>query len=471
MAVAAIMVLAALLASPHLAAADLVIVNAERTVDVTSQKVVVKASMQVKNEGRTAAKEIIVCEPAALHAHRAVGQVAQVVDKKMLPLEGLAPAPGAGAPAGVVCEAAPLKAPLAPGATAEITLAAVYTGVQVPKPKEIRQKDLQRVVYSADSATLLSPYTVRTQALSIKLPATKAESFTDVHPARSATKSVEYGPYLDTAPFTSKPIAVHYGNNSPFATARRVDREVEVSHWGNAYFEERYHVAHTGAKLVGEWSRLDYQTNPGASQSAIKDFTAAVPHNAASLYFRDEIGNISSSEVQRHVRAAYAKLTPRFPLFGGWSTRFLFGWSVPLADVVTKAAKGKVALTMTVGPSIGSLVTEELVVRVALPEGATDVEVDCKLDMTRTLAKKYTYLDVLGRTVVVLEGRNFVPEMDAALTVTYRYSSMALLQKPLILVAAFAAIFAAIVACSGGGSGPSKSAAAAAAALAKAHAE
>jgi hypothetical protein len=30
------------------------------------------------------------------------------------------------------------------------------------------------------------------------------------------------------------------------------------------------------------------------------------------------------------------KLTPRYPLFGGWSTTFLFGWSVPLSNVVRK---------------------------------------------------------------------------------------------------------------------------------------
>ena len=32
-------------------------------------------------------------------------------------------------------------------------------------------------------------------------------------------------------------------------------------------------------------------------------------------------------------------LTPRYPLFGGWSIRFLFGWSLPLADVVSKVRR------------------------------------------------------------------------------------------------------------------------------------
>lgn len=29
-------------------------------------------------------------------------------------------------------------------------------------------------------------------------------------------------------------------------------------------------------------------------------------------------------------------LQPRYPLFGGWSTKFLFGWSLPLSKAVSK---------------------------------------------------------------------------------------------------------------------------------------
>lgn len=34
---------------------------------------------------------------------------------------------------------------------------------------------------------------------------------------------------------------MHYENNAPFAAAE-IEREIEISHWGNVYVEERYHV-------------------------------------------------------------------------------------------------------------------------------------------------------------------------------------------------------------------------------------
>ena len=38
----------------------------------------------------------------------------------------------------------------------------------------------------------------------------------------------------------------------------RVEREVEVSQWGNVAFEEVIHAHNTATALTGEFSRLDY---------------------------------------------------------------------------------------------------------------------------------------------------------------------------------------------------------------------
>lgn len=39
---------------------------------------------------------------------------------------------------------------------------------------------------------------------------------------------------------------MHYENNHPFAHVTELEREVEVSHWGNVYFEERYSLVRPG---------------------------------------------------------------------------------------------------------------------------------------------------------------------------------------------------------------------------------
>lgn len=56
--------------------------------------------------------------------------------------------------------------------------------------------------------------------------------------------------------------AVHYENNHPFAHVTELEREIEVSHWGNVYFEERYSLvswggaAGLGASCARAWLEL-----------------------------------------------------------------------------------------------------------------------------------------------------------------------------------------------------------------------
>jgi hypothetical protein len=108
----------------------------------------------------------------------------------------------------------------------------------------------------------------------------------------------------------------------------------------------------------------------------------------------------------------------------------------------------------TAGPSIHGVVVDRLTVRLVLPEGASGVEVSSvlPLDAPPAIGTKLTYLDVLGRPVVELRASNVVDETNLLFRVEYTYSSLGLLQKPLLLVAAFGALFAAATALSRFGS-------------------
>jgi hypothetical protein len=59
-----------------------------------------------------------------------------------------------------------------------------------------------------------------------------------------------------------------------------------------------------------------------------------------------------------------AVLIPRYPLLGGWSTKFVFGWSEPLWRAVTRLAGGRLVLSTKLGPSVQQLVVDELVIKV-----------------------------------------------------------------------------------------------------------
>ena len=67
-----------------------------------------------------------------------------------------------------------------------------------------------------------------------------------------------------------------------------------------------------GARLKGPFSRYDYQRNSGAS--AVKGYTSLLPAAAQDLYYRDEIGNISTSNARMEEDFVSLELRPRLGL-------------------------------------------------------------------------------------------------------------------------------------------------------------
>lgn len=167
---------------------------------------------------------------------------------------------------------------------------------------------------------------------------------------------------------------IHYENNSPFLTISSITRTIEVSHWGNIAVEETIDLRHTGAYLKGPFSRYDYQRQSDSGISSIKSFKVGsafkhrqnrflercnvrlcmlcaqrglvlfyfsthalhllssqtiLPASAQDVYYRDEIGNISTSHLQVLEDSVEVEVRPRFPLFGGWKTHYIIGYNLP----------------------------------------------------------------------------------------------------------------------------------------------
>ena len=58
-------------------------------------------------------------------------------------------------------------------------------------------------------------------------------------------------------------------------------------------------------------------------------FQTMLPAAARDIYYRDEIGNISTSHLREMDDSVELELRPRFPLFGGWKTHYYIGYNVP----------------------------------------------------------------------------------------------------------------------------------------------
>lgn len=79
---------------------------------------------------------------------------------------------------------------------------------------------------------------------------------------------------------------MHYENHTPFLTVTRLERTIEVSHWGNIAVEETIDMRHTGAVLKGPFSRYDYQKDGRSGQASVKQYRTALPASATGVYYR-----------------------------------------------------------------------------------------------------------------------------------------------------------------------------------------
>lgn len=167
-----------------------------------------------------------------------------------------------------------------------------------PLPEAIDQTDVQRVIYKFN-AYVSSAYTVDTQTMHLRLPTGSVTSYSqEPAPVSKDGAKLKFGKYSNVAPFSVAPAHVHFEHPGAFATFTNVLREVELSLWGNVAVEEHYEVHHTGAALKQGFSRIDYQMR-NAKGSSFERLTASLPQDATDLYYRDIIGNISTSHVRQ----------------------------------------------------------------------------------------------------------------------------------------------------------------------------
>ena len=132
----------------------------------------------------------------------------------------------------------------------------------------IYKDETPKYVYN-DLLMVQSPYTTLSQEIRYKLPSSSYESVTKDAKLSVQDSVITYGPYASMDPFSSKKtVRLHFSSLAHFIAFDkslndiilicRVEREIEVSHWGNVAIEEVIHARNSGTPLTGEFSRLDY---------------------------------------------------------------------------------------------------------------------------------------------------------------------------------------------------------------------
>jgi len=415
-----------------------------RNLDLRGQAEVVTTQYNVRNIGDEKATSYIVAFPP-----RERGKLSMVqgyTDNKLgSELVSEEVKGSSDAPDGTRYYKIDLPEPVEPDATIEFNTIAVYIHVLKPFPAEISQGESQHVVYTGDAYSY-SIYKTITQRTLATLASKKVEFYTKKK-SRQEEDRIEYGPFSDVEAHESSPIKIHYENNSPFAVFKSVVKEIEISHWGNVAVEEKYVLTHTGAKLKGGFSRHEYQQGEAKPSPSFRGIIAQLHPSATDIYYRDEIGNISTSHVRYEEDLTVMEIEPRFPMFGGWKTDFYMGYNLPAAEVLSYKtyllASPTYVLNITFGCPFPMLVTDDIEVRVIMPEGASNIKwaTDFHVD-SEDKDVRVTYLDTVGRPVLILRKADVVGIPPRYFQVTYSFSQINMLQEPILLIVAFLAFFA-----------------------------
>lgn len=321
----------------------------------------------------------------------------------------------------------------------------IYSKSLQPYPTQITQNERQLVRYFGN-AYFYSPYKTVTQKTTVQLAPKSVESYTTVKPSTQADGTITYGAYENAEPFSSEPITVHYENHSPFLTITNLERVIELSHWGNIAVEETIDIVHSGAELKGSFSRYDYQKDGRSNQPSVKSYKTILPASATEVYYRDTNGNISTSAMRILKDSVELDLRPRFPLFGGWKTHYTLGYNVPSFEYLFSSGDQYVLKMRVIDHIFDDMVIEKATVKIILPEGTSNIKLIPPYSVTRLPdLVHYTYLDTVGRPVIVFTKQNLVENHISDFNLKYNFSKVLMIQEPLLIIGFLYALFLIVI--------------------------
>nr|XP_022910528.1 dolichyl-diphosphooligosaccharide--protein glycosyltransferase subunit 1 [Onthophagus taurus] len=390
---------------------NLVNKNIERIIDLSSQLVKITSTITLENTGTDPVLAFhVYTEPNTIGSLSFIS--ARDSDKTELKLTKIKD--------GEDTYKVKLNSPLNAGRSTNVVIEYVYTNALTPYPVSITQKDRQLVRYFG-SHYFYSPYKTTKQSTTLTLNSRAIESYTKLKPVSQSDSTINYGPYHNIESLTHDQMTVHFESNAPFLSVTRIERLIEISHWGNIAVQENIEILHSGAKLKGAFSRYDYQRDTSGSHHSIKSYHTALPAAAHSIYYRDSNGNISTSQVRIKKDWIELELRPRFPLFGGWKSSYTLGYSVPSYQYLMKSASGQYLLRMRLLDHVfDDMYVKELETSIVLPIGVQNIKLNLPYDVERlpdTVTHKY--LDTMGRKVINIRKTNLVEQHIQDLEIIY----------------------------------------------------
>lgn len=336
--------------------------------------------------------------------------------------------------------------PLRSKGRAPLVVEYVLINALYPHPEEITQKDRQLMMFYGN-AYLYSPYKSLKSSVKFQTGTRRIEDYTNISPVSFLSSGdVVYGPFGSLEPFSYSQISLHYDNNTPFLKATKLIRTIELSHWGNVAVTDVIDLVHHGAKLKGSFSRYDYQRETNSGISSVKSFKMYLPASATSVYYRDVIGNISTSNQRTLLDSVELDIRPRFPLFGGWKTHYTIGYNVPAYEYLYNSGEDYFLKMRLIDHLYDNMIIEDVTVCIILPEGSVDLDLKTAHPIVRLPdGLHYTYLDTIGRPIIKLQMSNVVESHISDFELKYKFPKAFMFHEPLIVIVAIYILFLTVI--------------------------
>merc|ERR1712241_402913 len=418
---------------------DIVVDNIERSINLESQLVKTNSKVTLTNNGKGATKGFHYAVEESMAPHVSyIGATVGSSEKTYLRVNEVQVKDS---PAGAILFRVELKKALSSSESVTVSVDMVLGKALELYPEEIIQREKQLVLLRGNHYAYL-PYKCKTQTTTIQLPSDKVEDYSKLKPVSKSESKITYGPYSNQEPYALDEMTVHYENNHPFLVVTKMERVVELAMWGNIVIEETIDVRHNGAALKGSFSRYEFQRE-NSGVAAIKSFKTFLPASANGVYYRDDIGNISTSAMRVLDDAVELDLRPRFPLFGGWKTHYVLGYNVPSYEYLYNSGDDFVLKMRLLDHVFDDMLVEDFTLKIILPEGSKVGKLDSPFPTKRlpdTL--HYTYLDIQGRPVVTIKNVGDLTEKNILdFELAFKFSKLSMIMEPLMLIAAFLIFF------------------------------
>eukprot|EP00397_Hematodinium_sp_SG-2012_P023972 GEMP01024951.1.p1 GENE.GEMP01024951.1~~GEMP01024951.1.p1 ORF type:complete len:616 (+),score=130.34 GEMP01024951.1:193-1848(+) len=353
---------------------------------------------------------------------------------------------------------------IAPGESLRVTISALIGNPYSPSPKT-KTLFAQQFMKFSDSLRICSPYKVKDQITLIKTADVSQDmqaSPVKVVPKTAVPETssdvggaLAYGPFNNVEPFsTAERFSLLVSNDNHCAYFTKIQRDIEVSHWGNVAVVERFELKHGGAALEGDFNRVPFMWRNQASgkfvQTALTELKAILPRSARQIDYRDFIGNISSSWARKDSAGFVSvELKPRYPIVGGWKAHWELWYNLPLKNVLHRDADkpDHYVLNVSFAHPFAGMYAQKIETRVMLPEGAHSIQMLAPRQPDTQITRAWSWMDYTseGRPVLEFTVNNFIiPErfqLNHKFQVMYVFSSMHMVREPLFLSLFIFALF------------------------------